>query len=117
MSATNQSLSCKKKQRSQEEQRKYYESWRASGLSKNAFCKQHKIAAGTFHAWCERYGHEAKEAYFAPVMSSVKTKPSLSESTTVEINFSNEWQLRVCLREDQLVGFLQELHHATTVIR
>jgi hypothetical protein len=102
----------------EKEQRQYYQFWKMSGLSKSAFCKQHAIAAGTFYAWCDRYERDSTVASgFSPIIAAVKTASPAADSIDIELTFPNQLQVRLCLREDRLVSFLQELCHATATIR
>ena len=120
--AINDKAVLSKKQRkthSEEERKTYYHSWKTSGLSKGQFCKNHQLSEGAFYAWCHRYDDTSEKSVnsFSPVMPTSSAREAVVEILTVEMLLPNQTQLRIAFREDRLIGFLQELCHATATIR
>ena len=57
---------------SREEQAKHLSTWRASGLSGQAYCRQHNIVSTTFYSWVKAgMKRTAKESASSPQMVRV----------------------------------------------
>ncbi len=103
---------------SEEEKREQYAAWISSGLSKSQFCRERGLKINEFYYWHKCFKKEKiKNSAFA----AVSTKPGLSNATEeivgIEIQLPSQARLTFSLARDQLVSFVQELCHATAIIR
>lgn len=100
-----------------EERRNYYMAWKESGMSHIAFCKAKGISKSVLYKWIKKFKKENNGRSFAPL---ILKKPLLSEQTDViqlNMNFPNQIKLSIAMPEQRLVSFIQELSHATAIIR
>ena len=122
MSDVNSGLSRRKpkKFRSEKEKRFYYDTWKASGLSKHEFCQQHDLPEGTFYAWCHHFDKVVLSTDGASAFSPVGVVGKVDAAVDVipiELTLGNGMRIRLSFREDRLTPFLQELMNATSIIR
>lgn len=109
-----------KKFRSEKEKRFYYDTWKASGLSKHEFCQQHGLPEGTFYAWCHHFDKVMLSVNDASAFSPVSVLDNgdcAAEAIPVDVTLNNGIRLRLSFREDRLMDFLQELCHASATLR
>lgn len=109
-----------KKFRSEKEKRFYYDTWKASGLSKHEFCQQHNLPDGTFYAWCHHFDKAVSSVDDASAFSPVGIVDNVAsevEAIPIELTLGNGIRIRLSFREDRLTPFLQELMNATSIIR
>ena len=111
---------------SSQEKREYwkhhYQTWGSSNLNKLNYCKEHGLSPGLFYNWCKRFRDEE------PRMSTIKENPFIAieqsnnnfesdERIRMELCLTGQGVLRFQISVTQLVHFIKELSHATTVIR
>lgn len=107
---------------SEEEKQQFYELWKSSGMRIGMFCEHHDLTKSVFYGWRQRFEevHVAAVSRKSGAFSAVTTRSestSLTEKLSITLVLPSQLQLQISLREDRLVGFLQELCHATAIIR
>jgi hypothetical protein len=103
---------------SDEEKRNYCLKWSRSGQSKAAFCRSIGISKSAFYLWCNQFHEEFPiDAAFSPV--TLKSEPSLNPEALLqlEICLPNQTKIFIPMQKANVISFIQELCHATTVIR
>lgn len=104
-----------------EDKKNLYEKWRSSGLSKNKFCKHHKLNPSPFSKWCKLFTFNpinSPKQNWVPVIS--KPEPSSKEhpdQVSAEITLPNKIVVRLSLALANLNDLLKELGDATTTLR
>ena len=101
-----------------EEKRDFYLQWERSGQSKAAFCQSLGIAKSAFYSWRYQFKQgNSSDTLFSPV--TLKTEPTmpLANVMHLEICLPNQTKIFISMQKSNLVSFIQELCHATTVIR
>src|SRR3990167_1221075 len=96
-----------------EEKVKICEEWRASGLSKEGFCKQKGVATGTFYGWCQKLwpSKRLRKSGFSEV--KVIDATTKIEPIVLEVSFPNAIMARIKATEIQFSFLLRELLDAT----
>lgn len=95
MQQTNQSnLSINKnRQNSNADKRQaYVESWRKSGLSMSAFCRQNNLAISSFSGWTKQ--SKDCEKIFKPLIGAASNITQDAEVGVIEISFQNSVKIR-----------------------
>ena len=103
-----------------EDKIKICEEWKASGLSKERFCKQKGVAIGTFYGWCQKLWPSKRfpRGGFREVKIIDKAEPSMKvEAIVLEVSFPNAVVARIKATEMQFSFLLRELLDETKVIR
>jgi len=77
-----------KKFRSEKEKRFYYDTWKASGLSKHEFCQQHDLPEGTFYAWCHHFDKEVLSTDGALLPNPILGPESQNSGATITCRHS-----------------------------
>lgn len=101
-----------------EEKRNYYEAWKESELNTIEFCKMHDISKSSLYKWSRRFEKEKGEATFTPIL--IKDSPPLKsiDKVALTIVFNNgPLQVNLEVPEHRLVSLIQEMSHATTIVR
>ncbi len=100
----------------EEEKRGYCEAYVQSGMTQVAFCKEQGISKSALLQWRHDY---AVEEGFGFVRTSIKTKGQIAHGEKIEIRLrlSNSMELLMAVNETRLLTLIQELSHATAVIR
>lgn len=112
----------KAKQRSWEEKKLLCEQWKASGKSKQEFCKENDIPIASFFPWCNKLWPKLKkqEINLSPVKivnKSSRSSDSQLTQTEIELHLGSGSIIRFKLPIKNLVTFIQELSHAVATIR
>ncbi len=106
-----------------EEQKSICENWKASGISKQQFCYEHKLPTSTFYGWCAKLWSNNKPQHkklFSPVIPIqplTKNKIKDKNEGIIKITLPNQAIVKVILPLKELGNLLQELCYATTIIR
>jgi len=102
-----------------EEKRNYYLAWERSGQSKVEFCDSIGLSRSTFYQWCNKF--EAEQTSETPTFSpvTVKTAPpqEVEPPVKLEICLSNQTTVCLSMQKTSLISFIQELSHATAIVR
>ena len=101
---------------SRDDKRKLCKQWQASGLTKHKFCIQNDLVLSALNRWCQKFLCETstKNSNWVPVVKPDKPGNTLQP---VEIMLPNKMIVHVSLNLSYLKTLLEELCHATTVIR
>ena len=95
--------------------------WKESGMERGAFCKQHGVAFATFYGWCEKIwprSNENNHSQLSPVRIVHPANESQGEDQLVlELSLPNQAVARIKLPLSSMSKLIQELCHATTIIR
>lgn len=100
------------------DKRQYCIKWEKSSSSKPDFCKKVGVSKSAFYAWYKQFKEGLlNEPIFSPI--TIKAEPILDkqEGVQVEIRLPNQAQLLVTIQKPGLISFIQELCHATAIIR
>lgn len=93
--------------------------WRASGLNRYQFCKQNDLVLSAFSKWCDQIKPEDNNAGldndWLPLIG--QSDAQSEEEVSVKIMLPTQMAVHVPLKLSSLKTLLQELCHATTVIR
>lgn len=102
---------------SQEEKRKYYLAWEASGLNQADFCKINGMSKSSLSNWINEFKKEDNGLGFSPLVSD--KQPFIKQAEMIQLNicFPNQMQLSMAMPEHRLVSFIQELSNAVTIVR
>jgi len=121
----------KYKKFSDTEKRNYYKAFIKSGLAPTAFCRAHHISISSLAYWVKKFKNESNDGDFSPLMikrnphnpsanaaAQYKKDQHQSEILQLSISFNNNpMQLTVSMTSQHLALFIQEIGHATTIIR
>ena len=101
---------------SRDDKQKLCKRWQASGLTKHKFCIKHGLVLSALNRWCRKFLCETStgNTNWVPVVTQDKPCNTLQP---VKIMLPNKMIVRVSLNLSYLKTLLQELCHATTVIR
>jgi transposase-like protein len=92
--------------------------FRLSGLSLRQFCEEHDLPKSSFYGWCQRYREEESDSAFSAVISAKESRVgSRDDRVPVELSVDNRMQVKVLLREEQLISFIQGMCHAIAAVR
>lgn len=102
-----------------EERRRYYGTWKSSGLSKAEFCREQGIPIETFHYWHKCYRKtEAHTGGFSQVhLKQVSTEISYEKGIELGMRLSNQTQFQMTLSIQQLITLVRGICDAASVIR
>jgi len=114
-----------------EEKKKLCEEWQKSGLSRSAFMRERNLPP-VFNHWCNKLlpkSSPVKIASAGPVIepnsdwleikptNSASLKQKLSDPQLMEFVLTcHDLQLNFCMPMAQVINFVKELHHATTIV-
>lgn len=82
------------KKRTESENRKLLSSWRSSGLTKTAWCKQAHISRGTLNKWITEYGEGSDQGSFVPI-EGFPSVDNFSTSEHLRIIYPNGVELSI----------------------
>jgi hypothetical protein len=101
-----------KRRFSTQDKRTYCSAWKKSELRQLEFCKVNKISCSSLKRWLKEF--KAEEDFVI-----LKEKPGVlqQEHISVEIRLPNQLQLCMAIQKHQLFFLIQELSHASTIIR
>lgn len=107
-----------------EDKKQFYHHWKKSGLSRNKFCREHKLTLASFCSWVNRFEAEARSSVsvapsssaFVPLAMMKTTVPHTTDlgiKQTVEMTLPNGF---VCsfsgvLDAHFMAQLIQELAH------
>lgn len=119
---THQSIkNCKniKKLYSAEEKQKLCQEWQQSGLSMEQFCKLKNISKTALYQWrkAQYITPASPNENWIPLIPQPCNETKVPASVAMELCLPNQWQARIILPRLEMIKFVQELAHATTVIR
>ena len=105
----------------EKEKRNFCLQWEGSGQSKAAFSRSLGITKSAFYLWYNRFKEE-KASYtanitFSPVALKDSSAVTSENAIQVEICLPNQAKLSISMQKSNVISFIQELCHATTVIR
>lgn len=102
-----------------EEQKRLCEQWKISGINREQFCDEHRIPISTFYGWCSKLWPNKKspKSLFSPVAGIVALPPKNKEQGTIEIKLPNQAIVKMTLPLTEVASLIQDLCHATTIIR
>jgi transposase-like protein len=101
-----------------EEKRNHYLEWKKSGQSKVEFCQSVGISKSTFFSWVNQFKDKIPDdVFFSPVTLKSAPTSEPDKVTQLEIHLPNQTRLFITIQKPNLISFIQELCHATTVIR
>lgn len=116
--------SLKTAQFTMEQKLNYCAEWEKSGLSKASFCRLKNISAVSFKYWYYRFyfgrdkvSKEEPLSQWSPVLTKGAEQNSVNPMLEFELVLSDKVTVRTRLLRSDVVGFIQELSHAITVIR
>lgn len=98
-----------------QEKQDYCAAWEKTELKQVEFCKANGISCSALKRWCHEFKQEANN--FAPVMVTEHSSPKQEERIPVEIRLANQLQIGMAVQAHQLIFLIQELQHATAIIR
>ena len=106
----------------EEAKKRFYELWKSSGMKIGAFCESHDLTKSVFYGWRQCFGDPGVSPPTPELGSFVsvrvaKEAPIHTGSAQVKLILPNQIELHVTLDVSGLVSFLQELCHATAIIR
>lgn len=101
---------------SEQEKRAYCAAWEESALKQLEFCKTHGISCSTLKRWVKEF-KDKEHADFVPVMIKEQALLRQEEHISVEIRLPNQLQICMTIQEHRLLLLIQELSHATSIIR
>jgi transposase-like protein len=122
----NMSIRRRYKKYSDEEKRNYYQTFIKSGMNSTDFCKANGISKSALYQWSKQFQCEHHDVDFSPLVikstspNSSLTNPSLKPTDMVQLTvvFNNSpVQLNVSIHTHHLVLFIQEIGHATSIVR
>jgi transposase-like protein len=107
-----------KKHFSSEERKNYYIAWKKSELNTTDFCKAHGISKSALYKWTKELEKENNDSGFLPLIIDKKLSVTSANIIKLNIAFSNNpMQISIEMPEQHLVSFIQEMGHATAIIR
>jgi transposase-like protein len=78
---------------SQEDKQNLYIQWKASGLNRTRFCREHDLVASAFSKWCKQLHSNKKistpENNWIPVVSKEISSEPQKEVTFINLNIPN----------------------------
>lgn len=89
--------------------------WKRTGLSKNRFCKKHGLSLDEFHEWCNDLDQQ-KTSNLCELKLKRVSSP-IHEPMVIELAFGHQVTARIQASEHQFGFLLQEVLHATSIIR
>lgn len=107
-----------KKSFSIEEKRNYWIAWKKSGINQSEFCKANGISRSAFYQWSQVFKEEGSEVGFSPLV--IDKQLSVNSTDIIQLNIAfthSSLQLNLAIPECRLVSFIQEISHATTIVR
>lgn len=113
---------CPKKTYSVVEKTQYYMQWKQSGISKPKFCRLNNLSRSAFYRWISEFEQAMQTGGFSPLMVEEPEHPSQLPSQAIPIPVQIDWaehrmRLSFTLPEARLVPFIQEIVHATAIVR
>jgi hypothetical protein len=95
--------------------------WKESGVERGEFCKKHNIALATFYGWCEKVWPRVDKVSHSP-LSPVRIVNQVDEGQeddqlVLELSLPNQAMARIKFPLSSMSKLIQELCHATTIIR
>lgn len=97
--------------------------WENSGMLKADFCKKHGFSASRFYYWYHHMYLKSKnqgkdqESQWSPVACNRKAFSTLERSEQIEVMLPNQVILRLLVPSSRVVSLIEELSHATAIIR
>ena len=117
----NQTIQKPKKKISPAERLALCQEWKQSGLTTREFSKLRNISSSALYQWSNRLSKKISntEENWMPIKVVQTRKTEFREpiSVSIELSLPNQCVARVQLLRSEAVSFLQEMCHATAIIR
>lgn len=106
-----------KRKYSLEEKRRYCLALKESGIPSTQFSKTIGIAASTLRRWRIECMKEGLNEGFSPLILAEGQYLNKVEKAQVRIKLASQMEVNIEISEKNLVSFIQELNHASSIIR
>lgn len=92
--------------------------WKASSLSAAAFCREHGIGESSLSKWCRQYRSDINvESMPSFVRITPLEQQARQRIIPIEVKLSNGTTLHLNVPMVDAVDLIQEISHATSIIR
>lgn len=99
----------------------HFKAWERSGLNKAAFCESQGLSKKGFYSWLRRCKEKEKTmmrvSAFSKAVLSGRGSTKNDEEISIQMRLPNHAEIFFLLGRTDLVGLIQELCDATTIIR